>query len=90
MLTLSLAQPKITPMSIQQQPMAVPSPVMGGVPPMQPGAINNSPADQRQRLERIAEEIRRRRALRAGTQQPQFPQGITPSPAYPQPQPQQN
>jgi hypothetical protein len=91
-LTLTLAQPKITPMYMPQQPMYMPQqpmqqPMMGGMPPqMQPGAIGASPQDERMRLERIAEEIRRRRAMReAAQQQQQFPPAPT---AYPQQQPQ--
>jgi len=69
-LTLSLAQPTITAMSMQQQAMPVPQ--MGGMPPqMRPGSVSASPQDERMRLERIADEIRRRRAMRAAAQ----PQG---------------
>jgi len=64
-LTLSLAQPKIAAMSMQQQFMPQP----GGMSPMQPGSVATNPADERMRLERIAEEIRRRRAMRASVQQ---------------------
>jgi hypothetical protein len=77
-LTLSLAQPKTIPMSMQQiMPM----------PQMQPGSVGASPADERMRLERIAEEIRHRRAMRAAAQQPQqFPPGaVNRVPAPPQP-----
>ena len=67
-LTLSLAQPKVTTMAMPQQAMAMPQ--MGGMPPqMQPGSVSASPQDERMRLERIAEEIRRRRAMRAAAQQ---------------------
>jgi hypothetical protein len=83
-LTLSLAQPKATPMAMQQQFM--PMPQNGGMPPqLQPGAISASPQDERMRLERIAEEIRRRRVMRAAAQQQQqLPPGVTQTPAQPQ------
>jgi len=82
-LTLALAQPKITAMQQQIMPM----PQMGGMPPqLQPGAVSASPQDERMRLERIAEEIRRRRAMRAAAQQQQFPPGATGASPYPQPQ----
>jgi hypothetical protein len=69
-LTLSLAQPKITPMAMSEQ--AMPMPQMGGMPPqMQPGSVSASPQDERMRLERIADEIKRRRAMRAAAQQQQ-------------------
>jgi hypothetical protein len=68
-LTLSLAQPKVTPFSMAPQQIMP-------VAQMQPGSVATNPADERMRLERIAEEIRRRRALRASAQQPQqFPPG---------------
>ena len=87
-LTLSLAKAKVTPMAMQQQMM--PQPQMMGQPPIQPGVVSASPQDERQRLERIAEEIRRRRAMRAQAQQQQFPPGVsqTPAPLQPPPQPQ--
>jgi hypothetical protein len=81
-LTLTLAQAKITPVSMQQQAMSMPQ--MGGMPPqMQPGSVSASPQDERMRLERIADEIRRRRAMRAAAQQ----QGESPprTEQYPQP-----
>jgi hypothetical protein len=90
-LTLSLAQAKITPMYMQPtmpMPMPMPQqPQMMGQLPMQQGMVNGGPEDGRRRLERIAEEIRRRRAMRAGMQ-PQFPQGGGQVPGYPQPYPQ--
>jgi hypothetical protein len=83
-LTLSLAQPKITAMAQQMMNM----PQLGGISPqMQPGSVATNPADERMRLERIAEEIRRRRAMRAAAQQTQqFPPGVVnrvPTPPQP-------
>jgi hypothetical protein len=86
-LTLSLAEPKITPMSMQQ-PMPMMQPQLMGQLPMPPGAANAGPQNVQRRLELIAEEIRRRRALRANMQAQQFPPGAQ-VPAYPQLQPQQ-
>src|SRR5580693_5419445 len=63
-LTLSLAQPKITPMSMQQQFMPMTQPMM------QPGGLNANPTNA-QRLQLIQAEVRRRQALRAGMQQQQ-------------------
>jgi hypothetical protein len=82
-LTLSLAQPKVS--ALPQQ--AMPMPQMGGVTTAQPGAGSPNPQDERMRLERIAEEIRRRRAMRAAAQQPQqFPPGaVNRVPTPPQP-----
>jgi hypothetical protein len=78
-ITLSLAQPKFTSMSMQQQ--YVQQQQMGGMPPqMQPGSVNASPEDERMRLERIAEEIRRRRAMRAAAQQQEPPPRPQPPP----------
>jgi hypothetical protein len=77
-ITLSLAQPKITPMAMQQQIMPMSQQMM------QPGGVG--PADESQRLQRIAEEIRRRRALRASMQSQQFPPGIN-RPGMPPQQP---
>jgi hypothetical protein len=97
-LTLTLPQPKISSMGMQPQfmptPGVMPMPQPGQMPNQmysqsqyQPGL--NNPAvlrDERLRLERIAEEIRRRRALRASMQgQP----GINaPGSFQPQPSPQ--
>jgi hypothetical protein len=88
-LTLSLPQPKIAPMSMQPQSMMMPQPQMVmGQAPMQPGMVNSSPQDDRLRLERIAEEIRRRRALRAGLQaQPPYGPGPNQPGMYQPPQP---
>jgi hypothetical protein len=77
-LTLSLARAKVGSMSQQVMPMTQ----MMGMP--QPGLVNVSPVDERQRLERIAEEIRRRRAMRAAAQQQQLPPGVTQPPPQPQ------
>jgi hypothetical protein len=81
-LTLSLAQPEIT-----STPMSMPQ--VGGMPPYNPKDERTQAEqmqDERMRLERIAEEIRRRRALRAAAQQQQqFPPGGTHAPAQPQP-----
>jgi hypothetical protein len=80
-ITLSLAQPKIMPTSMQQQAMYTPQPqMMGQQPIIQPGSVGPNPQDDRQRLERIAEEIRRRHALRAAAQQQQFPPGVNQTP----------
>ena len=87
-LTLSLAQPKIAAMSMTQT-MSMPQPQMMGQPPIQPGSVTVSPADDRQRLEHIADEIRRRRAMRASMQQQQFPPGANLPPGYAPPQQQQ-
>ncbi|HSY53408.1 MAG TPA: hypothetical protein VK785_03125 [Opitutaceae bacterium] len=78
-LTLSLPQPKITASAAPMQ-----QPPMMGQPPILPQAVGgNTPVvNEQQRLERIAEEIRRRRALRAGMQQP------LPQPGQPELQPQ--
>jgi hypothetical protein len=73
-LTLSLPQPRIMAAAMQTMPML---PQMMGQPPMQPGAVNANTEDERLRLERIAEEIRRRRALRASMQQQQVLQAGT-------------
>ncbi len=82
-LTLSLARAKVGSMPQQVMPMTQ----MGGMPlPMQPGAVNASPTDERERLERIAEEIRRRRAMRAAAQQQQqLPPGVNRPGMSPQP-----
>jgi len=77
-LTLALAQPKITPMAMQQQFAPMPQPMM------QPGGINPNLTDQSQQLQRISEEIRRRRALRASMQMQQFPPGVN-RPGMPMP-----
>jgi hypothetical protein len=77
-LTLSLAQAKAGSMSQQVMPMTQ----MMGMP--QPGLVNASPVDERERLERIAEEIRRRRAMRAAAQQQESPPRTE---QYPPPQP---
>ena len=77
-LTLSLARAKVDSMAQQVMPMTQ---AMGGYSPIQPGLLNASPADERERRERIAEEIRRRRAMRAAAQQQE-------SPPRPQPPPQ--
>jgi hypothetical protein len=83
-LTLSLAQPNITAMSMSQQYMQQPQ--MGGMPPqLQPGAVSASPEDERMRLERIAEEIRRRRAMRAAAQQQPQQESPPRNEQYPQP-----
>jgi hypothetical protein len=83
-ITLSLAQPKITPTSMQQQAMYTPQPQLMGQPIIQPGSVGANPQDDRMRLERIAEEIRRRHALRAAAQQQQFPPGVIQTPVQPQ------
>jgi hypothetical protein len=86
-MTLSLPQPKTVPMSIQTPMMMAPQPMMtaqvstqGMQQPtlMQLGGSNASATEERRRLERIAQEIMRRRALRAGLQQQQFPPGMMP------------
>jgi VCBS repeat-containing protein len=77
-LTLTLEQPKNTPMPMQ------PPQAMGPPPMMQPGAgaIN---ADEQLRLERLNQEIKRRRALRAAAQQQQpFPPAVNQPPVQPQ------
>ncbi|HXA14578.1 MAG TPA: hypothetical protein VNW23_05580 [Opitutaceae bacterium] len=84
-LTLSLPQPKITASAMPMQ-----QPPMMGQPPM-PQAVGGNPpvVDEQQRLERIAEEIRRRRALRAGMQQPGNQPVLQPQFQQPPPLPQQ-
>jgi hypothetical protein len=74
-LTLSLARAKVASMAMPPQGMPMPMP--------QPGAVSISPQEERERLERIAEEIRRRRALREAAQQQPAPQGANPVPAQP-------
>jgi hypothetical protein len=85
-MTLSLPQPKTIPMSIQPM-MMTPQPMMNaqmspqgmqGPTLMQLGGSNANATEERRRLERIAQEIMRRRALRAGLQQQQFPPGMIP------------
>ena len=72
--TLTLPQPKISPMTgVSALPMPVMrSPVMVGQPPVM-GAPNAE--QERLRIERITEEIRRRRALRAAQERQQQMQG---------------
>jgi hypothetical protein len=74
-LTLSLPKSRITPMSMQSPMAMMPQPqMMMGQGQMPPPSGNIGVDQERQRLERIAEEIRRRRALRAGMQsQQRFP-----------------
>ena len=77
-LKLSLPEAKIAPMNgAMQQPMPPPNLAMGQPQPgqPQPGAptINQSSADEQKRLEAIAEEIRRRRAMRQQAATPQQP-----------------
>ena len=82
-LTLTLPQPKVSPMGGAQMMPMMSSPMnMGPTPAMTAAPLN--PDDERRRIELITEEIKRRRALRAAQQrQLQIPPGAVPVPPQP-------
>lgn len=86
--TLTLAQrmSKVVSSGSAVQNMAPPPPMMNNVPPAvtQSVVVNPTPADEARRLEAVASEVARRRALREQASQ----QVNQPVPIAPQPQPQ--
>ena len=81
-LTLTLPQSKVAPMNGAQMAQAVPM-VQPTMPMGRPAAGASNPEDERQRMQRIVEEIKRRRALRAAQQR----QNGAPVPSSTPPQP---
>ncbi|HEY0946488.1 MAG TPA: hypothetical protein VGD81_14520 [Opitutaceae bacterium] len=83
-LSLKLKESKIQPLAANALPQ--PAPAMGQ--PM-PAVLNPTPADEARRLESVAAEVRRRRALRAAAaqqqQQQQQPQPAQPAKMPPRP-----
>jgi hypothetical protein len=82
-LTLALKAAKIQSLA----PSALPQPVAATAPQMQPNlspngqpAFNPTPVDEARRLESVAAEVRRRRALRQSAAQPPGPGQPTPLP----------
>ena len=87
-LTLELRVAKIVSAGAPQMMMPMPPPQQINVAPavIQSVVVNPTPAEEQKRLEAVAAEVQRRRALREQAQQ-QINQGVAPQVAVPQQQP---